>query len=73
MVRRNLEDRQFTSWLKEVDDRMQFQDALKRERGRRRDDRNGHKLTTKGLRERKCFRLEQDDIDADSINGEMDA
>ena len=39
LVKKNLDDRQFTSWIKEVDERING--TVKKER-RRRDERNGH-------------------------------
>ena len=64
LVKKNLDDRQFTSWMKEVDDRIN--DTSKKERMRRREERNGHgshslphwRRATQGIRERKCLSQE---------------
>ena len=39
LIKKNLDDRQFTSWMKEVDERVNG--TVKKER-RRREERNGH-------------------------------
>ena len=61
MVKRNLDDRQFTSWIGEVEERLCEKEAVRRERERAKRERNGHGWGTKhpGLRERKCFSLEE--------------
>jgi hypothetical protein len=64
LVKKNLDDRQFTSWIREVADRIN--DTSKKERIRRQEDRNGHRShalphwrrADQGIRERKCLTLE---------------
>ena len=63
-MKRNLDDRQFTAWIREVDIRLGGEEG-KKERGRRRDGgesrmahhhwRDGNGTT---FRERKCFAVE---------------
>jgi hypothetical protein len=75
LVKKNLDDRQFTSWIKEVDDR--FNDTSKKERIRRREDRNGHgshtlphwRRAAQGIRESKCFTLESNDSRSEKEDG----
>ena len=69
LIKKNLDDRQFTSWMKEVDERINGT-VMKKERLRRREERNGHSGTGgqhwggqgRGqggqVRERKCYTLE---------------
>ena len=74
LVKKNLDDRQFTTWIKEVDDRIN--DTWKKDR-RRRDDRNGHGNNTlphwrraaQGIRERKCFTLESNNSQSEKEDG----
>lgn len=66
LIKKNLDDRQFTSWMKEVDERING--TVKKERIRRREERNGHNGhwgrggagSGAGLqvRERKCYTVE---------------
>jgi len=52
LVKRNLDDRQFTSWIKEVEERICEKDTVRRERAKR--ERNGHSTWARhGVRERK--------------------
>ena len=75
LVKKNLDDRQFTSWIKEVDDRIN--DTSKKERIRRREDRNGHgshtlphwRRAAQGIRERKCFTLENNESRSEKDDG----
>ena len=74
LVKKNLDDRQFTSWIKEVDDRIN--DTTKKERVRRREDRNGHGShnlhwgrAAQGMRERKCFTLESNESRSEKEDG----
>ena len=66
MVKKNLNDRQFTSWIKEVDERIN--ETTKKERVRIREGRNGHGSHTsywgraaQGMRERKCYTLDSNE------------
>lgn len=73
LIKKNLDDRQFTSWMKEVDERING--TVKKERVRRREERNGHSGAHWGglggraqqggggregreVRERKCYTLD---------------
>ena len=75
LVKKNLDDRQFTSWIKEVDDRIN--DTSKKERIRRREDRNGHgshtlphwRRAAQGIRERKCFTPESNESRSEKDDG----
>ena len=64
LIKKNLDDRQFTTWIKEVDERING--TVKKERVRRREERNGHNGHHWGrggggqaqVRERKCYTVE---------------
>ena len=65
LIKKNLDDRQFTTWIKEVDERINGT-VVKKERVRRREERNGHNGHHWGrggggqaqVRERKCYTVE---------------
>ena len=75
LVKKNLDDKQFSSWMKEVDDRIN--DTSKKERMRRREERNGNgshflphwRRATQGIRERKCYTLESNDSRSEKEDG----
>ena len=83
LIKKNLDDRQFTSWMKEVDERING--TVKKER-RRREERNGgghHNGHTQHwgrgqgagqgagqqVRERKCYTLESAESRSDREDG----
>ena len=57
MVKRNLDDRQFTSWIKEVEESICEKESVRRERER--GKRNGHTWVRHGARERKGWSGEE--------------
>lgn len=59
LVKRNLDDRQFTSWIKEVEERICEKETVRRERAKR--ERNGHTWGRHGVRERKGWSGGEDD------------
>ena len=66
LVKKNLDDRQFFGWLKELDSHINS--ITKKERMRRKEQGNGHGLhtlphwrrATQGVRDRKCFTIDRD-------------
>ena len=65
LVKKNLDDRQFFGWLKELDSHINI--ITKKERMRRKEQGNGHGLhtlphwsrATQGVRDRKCFTIDR--------------
>ena len=77
LIKKNLDDRQFTVWMKEVDERING--TVKKER-RRREERNGHGHNghwSRGgqsqghqqVRERKCYTVESGESRSDREEG----
>ena len=66
LVKKNLDDRQFFNWLKELD--IQLNNITRKERMRKKDPGNGHGLhtlphwrgATLSVRNRKCFTIDRD-------------
>lgn len=75
MVRRNLDDRQFTSWIKEVEERVCEKESVKRERDRAKRERNGHSWAHRhGLRERKVtLGTLEDELEGDVPKAEKES